>query len=515
MLLIYSVYRIVLAGLFALMSNLGIGPSQLGKFSPESFLMVSDVYLALSLLSLICVIFRKPGFPIQAPLQVLVDILSLTFLMHASGGISSGIGILIAVSLAAGGLLAGGRCALLFAALSTLAVVGEQVYSHISHSFDTTTYTYTGMLGVSFFTISLLALGLAKRAEQSEAIAAETIIELADQELLNAHIIDHLQSAIIILDHYERIQIMNPSALRLFRLESKPRRIKSISKNLADHFHQWKLDNAQDSVVLSANPTLNVNARFTRLEKTHKPYHMIFLEDSRLTNQRVQQSKLASLGRLTASIAHEIRNPLSAINHASQLLAECKTLEKQDQRLIEIIRQHTLRVNDVIETVLQISRRRESKPEILDLDRWVEEFLVDFFLEQQLSESSFQLSVAVQHVRVRCDPGHLKQILGNLCCNALKYGRKASEPIELKIEPSGSMHCIEVHDQGPGIHPDQVNQIFEPFFTTSTTGTGLGLYIAKELAELNLAKLEYEPGRSGGSCFRVLLPADDNNVIAI
>ncbi|MGH8547242.1 MAG: sensor histidine kinase [Methylococcales bacterium] len=513
--MVYSIYRIALAGLFALLSNLGVGPALLGKFNPEFFLIVSNVYLALTLLALLCSITARPGFPVQAQLQIFFDIIALTLLMHASGGVSSGIGILIAIALAAGGLLVGGRCALLFAALATLAVFTEQVYSHLTHSFDTTAYTYTGMLGASFFTISLLAMGLAKRAEQSEAIAAEKTLELADQELLNAHIIDHLQSAIIILDQDERIQFMNPSALRLFNLGSKPDQIESISQNLAEHFRQWKLDNAHDSVILSANPTLNVNARFTRLGKTYKPYRMIFLEDSRLTNQRVQHSKLASLGRLTASIAHEIRNPLGAIGHASQLLAECKTLDRQDQRLIEIIREHTVRVNDVIETVLQISRRRESKPETIHLEEWLKKFIAEFTLEQQLSEPPFRLSFPSGKINVRCDPVHLKQILGNLCCNALKYGRKASEAIDLNIDLCGSMHCIEVRDHGPGIGPEQVNQIFEPFFTTSASGTGLGLYIAKELAELNQSRLEYEPGRSGGSCFRICVPGADNSIIAI
>jgi two-component system sensor histidine kinase PilS (NtrC family) len=303
--------------------------------------------------------------------------------------------------------------------------------------------------------------------------------------------------------------------MQLFNLSSKPVRIDSLSKNLAEYFRRWKTDNTHDSFVLAANPRLNVNVRFSRLAKTHKPYHMIFLEDSRLTDQRVQQSKLASLGRLTASIAHEIRNPLGAISHASQLLAECKALDKQDRRLIEIIREHTLRVNEVIETVLQISRRRESKPEPIDLKQWIQKFIDSFILEQQLTESPFRLSLSSASIVARCDPVHLTRILGNLCSNALKYGRSGSEQIDLKIGPCRSMICIEIRDRGPGIPAEQAHQIFEPFFTTSSSGTGLGLYIAKELAELNLSKLEYEPVTSGGSRFRVCLPAADNSIIAI
>lgn len=515
MLRVFSTYRCVLASLFTLLFTLRIGPSLLGKSNPELFELISNLYLALTVMAFASLHYRKPGFPVQAQLQVFVDIITITLLMHASGGISSGIGILIAVSLAAGCLLVGGRCAIVFAAISTIVIFTEQVYSHIAHSFDTTAYTYTGMLGASFFTISLMAMGLAKRAEQSDAIAAEKSIELADQERLNTHIIDHLQSAIIILDQNNQIQVMNPSALRLFNISDKPKSIESLSRNLADHLQKWISDKAQDSVVLAANPSLSVNARFSRLAETHQPYHMIFLENSRLTDQRVQQSKLASLGRLTASIAHEIRNPLGAISHASQLLAECSSLEIEDQRLIEIIRQHTIRVNDVIETVLQISRRRESKPESINLRSWIHKFIDNFTLEQHLSVSPFDLSTIPDKIRIHCDSAHLTQILGNLCSNALKYGRNALEPIKLIIKPAGTSYCIEIRDQGPGIDPVQADQIFEPFFTTSTSGTGLGLYIAKELAELNRSKLEYEPDPSGGSCFRICLPAADNNIIAI
>ncbi len=512
---VYSLYRVTLATFLTTLYYLHVGPSLLGKSNSDLYSLVSGIYMILTVLACIGVYYRWPKFPTQAQTQVFIDIVVLTLLMHASGGMSSGMGLLVAVALAAGGLLIGGRCALVFAALSTISLFAEQVYSDISHTFSTTSYTYTGMMGALFFALSLLALELAKRAEQSDAIAARKSMELADQEQLNTHIIRQLQSAIIILDKNEHIHTMNQSALRLFGILSMPNKIDALSVNLNQYFLRWKSRLEQESVVVAANEHLVVNARFTHLEHTHKPYYMIFLEDSRISDQRVQQSKLASLGRLTASIAHEIRNPVGAISHASQLLAECTGLEQEDQRLIEIIKNHTVRVNDVIESVLQISRRKQSFPVTIRLKSWLEEFINDLILEQQLDESPFELVCPNQPISIEYDPGHLKQILANLCSNALKYGRKSKELIIIEVAELSSSPCIKIKDRGAGIPMNQLHQIFEPFFTTSASGTGLGLYIANELAELNRSKLEYNPNTPSGSCFRITLPKAENENIAV
>lgn len=512
---VYSIYRVFLAALFSSLYYLHIGPSQLGTTDSGLYTSVSTAYLLITVVAFAGILFKRPRFSMQVQANVIVDIVALTLLMHASGGISSGLGILIAVSLASAALLVNGRYALLFAVFSTVLLFGEQIYSDINHSFRTTAYTYTAMLGALFFTISLLAVQLARRAEKSEAIAVEKSLELADQEQLNAHIIKHLQSAIIILDQDEHLRVMNPSALNLFSITSMPETIDSLSQNLREHFHLWKTRNGADSQVLAATDNLMLNVRFTQLEHTHQRYHMIFLEDSRLSNQRVQQSKLASLGRLTASIAHEIRNPLGAISHASQLLAECTNLEHQDQRLIEIIKDQTERVNSVIETVLQISSRRKSIPEEIEINPWLNEFVDNFCLEHQLDTTPFRIHGPTPDYRIRFDPGHLRQILDNLCLNALKYGRENDEFINIRVCTVSSSPCIEIRDQGNGISNDQVNAIFEPFFTTSSTGTGLGLYIARELAELNQSRLEYEPNPGGGCCFRIFLPDAEVSKIAI
>ena len=256
--------------------------------------------------------------------------------------------------------------------------------------------------------------------------------------------------------------------------------------------------------------------RFTRLGLTRSPIYMIFLEASALHNERVQQSKLASLGRLTASIAHEIRNPLGAISHASQLLAEAESLGGKDRRLVEIILDHAARLNAVIENVLQISRRGEAKREVIPLVATLADFLRDFTMLHCVDASAFRLESKTGDPKVLVDPSHLKQILENLCSNALKYGNPQLGPITLRVVRDNRALWVEFLDHAPPIPSETAKSLFEPFFTTSTNGagTGLGLYVARELAELNQAGLDY--GDHGeGSHFRLYLTDAEKIIVEL
>jgi two-component system sensor histidine kinase PilS (NtrC family) len=243
---------------------------------------------------------------------------------------------------------------------------------------------------------------------------------------------------------------------------------------------------------------------------------MIILEDSLLYNQRLQQGKLASLGRLTASIAHEIRNPLSAINHAGQLLSENPDLPPEDLRLTHIIQTNTARVNHIIEDILQLSRRKDSRREKLELNAWLDHYLKTFVSEHKITPPyTFELSYPSKPLFVFIDPFHLKQIMDNLCQNALKYGQPEAGTIRLQALMVQQTPCIDVVDNGLGISRENMSHLFEPFFTTSATGTGLGLYISKELAELNQAKLIYYVTAENKCCFRLCLFNTDHTPIEI
>ena len=515
---VFFFYRLIVSSLFVILLFNPLGFPLLDIQNTQLFSYTSECYLGLTILSGICVFWRLPSYTSQAQIVIFTDIIFITLLMHASGGINSGIGMLLAASIAAGGLLIGGRCALLFAALASLAVLTEQLYSIRTHTFSNTSFAYAGMLGASFFTIAYLSYVLAKWNEQSKILASQHERTISNLEELNQYIIQHLQSGIIILNSRQQIKICNQAALTILNCTDsiyQPLHLIDISEQLSTSFKLWLTDITQDFALIRLPDQNQIHIRFSVLNTHQETFHMIILEDISLYNQRLQQSKLASLGQLTASIAHEIRNPLGAISHAGQLLSEAPTLTPQDLRLTEIIQSHCDRVNKIIEDVLQLSRRHPSKKEKINLNLWVQTFLPSFIEETGCNPDNFDINEKQSDLWVYMDAGHLKQIFDNLCSNALKYGNSGKQKIIIEISLSENMPCICVLDNGSIIDTETVKHLFEPFFTTSPTGTGLGLYISKELAELNQAKLSYAITSKNKSSFKLCLPNADNSILEI
>ncbi len=510
-------YRLTLASLFIILFYTQKGSALLSIHHSPLFTYSSQSYLVLSVISGVCIFWKLTRYTIQAQLLIVTDILILTLIMHAYGGVTSGIGILLAVSIASGGLLIGGRCAMFFAALASLAVLAEQLYADYMNSFEINpyAYVYAGMLGASFFTISLLSFVLAKRSEQMLQIADEQKQAISNLEELNQYIIQHLQSGIIITNQQQVILMANEAVLRLTNLTVLPTKLGDISEYLQGGFQAWLANNEQNLLVLHVLNQSDIHVRFMLLPTRYQVFYMIIIEDSSLYNQRLQQSKLASLGRLTASIAHEIRNPLSAINHSAQLLSESPDLLAQDVRLTHIIQTNVSRVNHIIEDILQLSRRKDSRREKIELNAWLADYLNNFTLEQALRADSFQLIATPEPLFVCIDPNHLKQIMNNLCQNALNYGQPDRGAITVQTVTLKQASCIDVIDNGAGISRENLSHLFEPFFTTSTSGTGLGLYISRELAELNQAKLIYYVTAEHKSCFRLCLFNADYTLIEI
>ena len=233
---------------------------------------------------------------------------------------------------------------------------------------------------------------------------------------------------------------------------------------------------------------------------------LVFLQDNTEVQRQAQQLKLASLGRLSAGIAHEIRNPLGAISHAAQLLQESPNLDKGDQRLCDIVQDHSMRMNDVIENVLQMSRRQTPKRVEINLKDWLEDFVSNF--QAGVNESA-DITVEVQDANITLfiDPSHLNQVMTNLCQNGLRYSKKSAGAAKLLIachdENLLNLIHIDVIDYGTGVRTEDVGNLFEPFFTTESTGTGLGLYLSRELCAANDARLSYRQAVTGGAMFRI------------
>ncbi|WP_031434452.1 sensor histidine kinase [Methylomarinum vadi] len=511
---IFFVYRFIVSNLFVILYFSPFGPSVLGTQDQQLYVISALFYLLITLVSAPFIFWRLSSYISQAQIFIFTDIIFITLLMHACGGVDSGFGILLAISIAAGGLLIGGRCAMLFAALASLAVLAEQIYVMQTHTLRSGAFTYSGMLGASFFTIAFLSHVMAKRTEQSERLASERQLTISRLEELNRYIIQHLQSGIIISDQQQRIQLSNEAVRRLLGLPDAPLRLDEISDQLSQALSLWQADPTQDFAIIQLDNGNEIQTRFSSLNLHEEKLNMILFEDIDLYNQRLQQNKLASLGRLTASIAHEIRNPLGAISHAGQLLSEAPQLTEEDKRLTQIIQNHSRRVNSIIEDILKLSRRNASKKEKIALDRWLPDFIDNLIAEQGYRPDRFNVVFINRSLHALMDSGHLKQILYNLCSNAVKYGCREDETITIEVKLDKDKPCLDVVDHGPGIAPDIRQHLFEPFFTTSSNGTGLGLYISRELAELNQAKLSYAY-IDNKSRFTLCLPNADHAVIEI
>ena len=455
---------------------------------------------------------RAPSTRWQTYLQFATDVVAVTLLIHASGGISSGLGGVLIVSVGTLALLLPAERAFLLAAVSTLVLLGQQTYAQLNDITTGAQFAPVGILGAVIFVITAVVQLLRTRLVESEALAEQRGIDLRNLVELNDYIIQHLRESIVVVDGEDQVRLINESAIKQLSAAARPGEVglKSVSPELAGELRRWRsgANGDRTQMAFSSPDGTSIQPHFAALSSGRHGGVVIFLEDTSLIAERVQQAKLAALGRLSASIAHEIRNPLGAMSHAGQLLAESPSMGTDEHRLTDIIRANSRRVSQIVESVLALSRREAARPESLQLVPWVEDFTREFVQTLELYEGAVALAPGQVDIEVRMDPTHLHQILWNLCDNAVKYASAAAGAIAVELacgvlESSGRPY-LEVADRGPGITADNVEQIFEPFYTSQPGGTGLGLYISRELAERNGAALRYHPRPGGGSVFRIV-----------
>ena len=491
-----------------------------GDARPTLFAASAAGYLVFAILSAISL--RQEWVPrnVLAPTQLVVDAFAIVLLMHASGGIESGLGGLLIIFIGAGALVLPITVSAALASLATLAILGEQAFTQLSSLNIEPNYPAAGILGAVIFAIALATQPLARRIQASEALARQFGVDLKNLSELNEYIVQHLRESIVVVDTTDAVRLINSSATRLLGSTAVDpgAPMANVSQPLAEYIGRWRSDSRLPSHPELTLITQGNNVRITaHLAPLGRDGHrngpiLIFLEDVGHINARVQQSKLASLGRLSASIAHEIRNPVGAMSHAAQLLAESPGLTQDDRRLTEIIQTHSGRVSHIIDNVLQLSRRDMSRPERLPLRAWLEEFAAEFVRTLELQEGELTIGDVPGDLAVRMDRGHLRQVMWNLCDNAVKY---ASETGGILVEvqagrmPGQGRPYLEVLDCGLGVDETTADKIFEPFFTARSGGTGLGLYISRELCELNRATLLYLDRPGGGSIFRIVFSDPD------
>ncbi|MBW3567170.1 MAG: ATPase [Proteobacteria bacterium] len=502
-----NLFRTITAGVFTLL-YFQEGAQPFGSQMPRVYLTAGIAYFGLALIASFTLRNRWPAQHWQTYLQLLGDVALVTLMTHASGGQASGLASLLFISVAAGSILMRRRGALAYAALATLALLGEQILSQLADVTGAYGYTNSGMMGAVFFATAIVGSWIAERFRESEALATRRGVDLANLSQVNNLIIQNLRTGVVVLDEGNHIRQINAAAMRYLDFPGTAKgRSMDASPPLRDLVKQWRSSREAGSANLRGPDGRLFIPTIQTLDGKRDGSLMIFLEDGETAAEEVQQMKLAALGRLTASIAHEIRNPIGAISHAGQLLEESAGLDSDDKRFLAIIREQSGRVNEIIENILQLGRRERVQPERLEITSWLRDFVMECCDTQGIEQDAIELDTTGDEVFVRIDPSQLRQILLNLVENAkLHAGYSArGELVRLRLSQSasGTTTWLDVADFGRGIPDDIVNRIFEPFYTHSRTGTGLGLFIARELCECNHASLKYGQDGDGRSCFRI------------
>src|SRR5262245_34752062 len=492
-------------------------PTRLGIVDRALFFWSAVIYSLFNLVSAVTTNALPPRvFERQAitVLVVVIDVIALGWLMYLSGGVGSGLGVIVLISVAAASILVERRASAFIAAIATIAVLYEELYRSITSTTEPADYFQAGVLGIAFFAAALSIRYLSNRLRRTEITSLSRAAEVADLERVNRSIVQRMRTGILVVDHANQVRLANQSARSLLGLGDRDDELGAIPEVLASRLRDWRADTFLRAGPFQVTPmTPEIRANFSAVRSEDPSGDVIlFLEDTTEIAQQAQQLKLAALGRLSASIAHEIRNPLGAISHAAQLLSESQSLEKGDRRLTDIMHTHCKRLNGVIENVLEVSRRRSPAPIRLNLKAWLDQFVTEF-KQAGMDDADIKVTVNPAGTEIRMDPGHLGQAVTNLVQNALRYSRqhtgRATVLLEGGIDSATDRPYLNVIDHGQGVPEAKEKNLFEPFFTSERTGTGLGLYITRELCEANQARVAYSRHEGGGSTFRITFSHPD------
>ncbi len=509
----FALYRTleaaVLAGLvFSPLSDL-LGSQR----HPTLGLAVTIAYLVASVLLLLV---RSPRWmTLTVVIGLAVDITVAAVITHALPATTAGVAMMLLFNVAAGALLLPSRrWALGMVALSVAAQFAEYGFTLLHDGGSDRSAAEVVMFAISYLAVGYLAQQAGQRARRSEALADLRGAEVANLVEINELIIRRMRTGVLVVDADNHIKLANEAASLLLgdggegASDGVGVLLTHTAPELARRLQRWRNGWQADDTPMQLSPDQpEVQPRFARLLADSET-SLIFLDDATVVSRRAESLTLAALGRFSASLAHEIRNPLAAINYAVQLLEESRHIIDGDRRLLQIIHQQCQRTNGIVESVLGLARRERANPEHVDLNTFVRRFIDEYQQSLSIETDTLEAVIGPRPVPALVDLRHLQQVVTVLVQNAMNYGRLPGESARVRVRVFQADHrpMIDVMDRGPGIPDAVAAQLFRPFFTTSEHGTGLGLYIARELCRANQATLEYVPVPGGGSCFRITLP---------
>ncbi|MFK8054160.1 MAG: PAS domain-containing sensor histidine kinase [Woeseiaceae bacterium] len=511
---VLAMFRLLIAILLMATFASSTSPRLFGDLYPQIFMLTLIVWFVLGVGGAFASAKRQLDLNLLTEFLLFFDVIAICILTLASGGTASGLGGLLIIFVGAGAFILTSLMALFFAALATLSLLSVQIYLNLSGNAALLDYPAAGLLSALLFVVVLAIQPVTRRLAASEALANRQKVDIANLADLNRYVLQHLREAIVVIDGQDRIRLVNEAAAAYLGIERDAinERLNAHADSLAAHVNLWRDQSgtarpgAETSLPGYDGGMLQVNiAPFGSTDRQLASL-LLFIEDSSVLAERVQQSKLASLGRLSASIAHEIRNPIGAMSHAAQLLGEQAENDASD-KLVNIIERNGERVSRIVDDILQMSRRETGRPQRLVLAQWLADTCQEYTETAEIAAESIHLTGEEAITEIIFDPGHLRQVVTNLLDNARRHaGISESNPVKLHWgRVTGSRRpFLEVTDRGPGIDPALEQQIFEPFFSQHEDGAGLGLFLCQELCELNRATLSYRSNPGGGATLHIV-----------
>lgn len=506
-----NLYRILEAALLVLAL---FGPVAGMLEAPRHDLFGSSVAIAYVFIAVLLFAFGRHGDLRNIALAgIATDLFFGILAMHAFPAAGTGIALMLMFNVGAAALLLPPRLGIGAAIVAVGLLVGEYLWSELLDGGSSRSRVEPVMFSIGYLALATVMSVLGRQMRNSYELAERRGNEAAHLAEVNELIIRRLRTGVLLVDGQGRLRLANEAATALLGevgdgAEQGHRDLSVAMPELGRRLAQWRSDGLSDDTPLQlSSDQAEIVPRFTRL-LAGSDQALIFLDDTSLLAQRAESITLATLGRFSASLAHEIRNPLAAISYAVQLLEESEDIRSGDRRLLEIMRQQGTRMNGIVENVLGMARREPAKPERLELIGFTRHFVDDYLTIHPIEHDTLLAKGTQTRVTALVDPRQLHQVLTVLVHNALIYGRMPGEPARVSMHVQTDAHgvpVIDVMDRGPGIPEGVTGRLFRPFFTTSPHGTGLGLYIARELCRANQATLDYLRLPAGGGCFRIRL----------
>lgn len=512
----FSLVRVLIASaLVLILAAFGAPLGEVSTGATRQLLAVGLVYFLFAAALAVLALYARTNFALQVGGQLAIDLVLISVLVAFSGGVRGGMMILYLLPLAGAALLLPTIAAFFVCSIAVLVLLIDAVVRGLQPEAREPVVFQAGLYGAALFGITGLLGLLSARLSAQERLAVRRGRDLENQLEINRLVIAQMEQGVLVVDADTRVRANNRAARVLLSFapdaQLTGRRLTDYPhlQPLAQAFLQWLATDRQrgawsdtvlhpvgDEAAAPTVPGLRLRARFARPAAETNDEFVIFLEDMRAIEDRAQQLKLAAMGRLTASIAHEIRNPLAAISHAGQLLAEDADAALR-ARLVAIVRENTGRLNRLVEDVLRVARREPPLGDDIALDRFVAEWLAEFERDRALSPGRVRVEIPAG-LAVKFEQSHLRQILFNLVDNALRYASANPGSVQIvgeRAADDGGRALLWVFDDGPGIGPEARAALFEPFYTTHARGTGLGLYIAREFCLANRCDLAYAARR--------------------